>query len=171
MKKYSVISNTTPLIAFIKKNELVLLNTLFNTIFIPKAVYDEIINIPNALDKEKEILKEEIQKKWIIIKNVEITNLPELNLGKGEIEALNLSVQMDNPLLLIDEKKGRNIAKSLKIDVLGTLGILALAHNRALKNKQELLDNLNFLIKKGFYLSSEVILTFINSFNRETMKK
>lgn len=46
MMNRSVISNSTPLIAFIKKNELPLLKSLFNKLLIPKAVYDEILNLP-----------------------------------------------------------------------------------------------------------------------------
>ncbi len=74
---------------------------------------------------------------------------------------------MENPLLLIDEKKGRSLAKSFKIEVLGTLGILTLINKENLKTEQELLKNLALLINKGFYLSSEVILSFINNLKRE----
>jgi len=162
MKKYSVISNTTPLIAFIKKNELDILKSLFNEIIIPKAVHDEIINIPKNLDIERKILEQEIKKKWIMIKEVTTLKIPDINLGKGETEAINLCINSNNPLLLIDEKKGRNIAKTLNIEVLGTLGIFALANKKGLKNKQELLENLDLLVNRGFYISSEVILSFLN---------
>lgn len=62
MMNRSVISNSTPLIAFIKKNELPLLKSLFNKVLIPKAVYDEILNLPQSLNDEGEILKKEIKK-------------------------------------------------------------------------------------------------------------
>ena len=167
MKQYSIISNATPLIAFIKKNELSILKSLFKEIMIPKAVYDEILNTPRTLNKEGEILKKEIKKKWILIKEITTLKFPELNLGKGETEALNLCIEYNNPLLLIDEKKARNIAKSLKIDVLGTIGILLFVNKRGLKNEQEILENLDLLIKKGFYLSSEVILGFLKKIGNE----
>ena len=167
MKQYSIISNATPLIAFIKKNELSILKSLFKEIIIPKAVYDEILNTPRTLNEEGEILKKEIEKKWILVKEITKLKYPELNLGRGETEALNLCIESNNPLLLIDEKKARNIAKSLKIDVLGTLGILSLVNKRGLKNEQEILENLELLIKKGFYLSSEVILGFFKKLGNE----
>jgi len=163
MKDYSVVSNSTPLIAFIKKNELFLLKSLFNKIFVPKAVYDEILNIPKNLTKEGKILEEEIKNKWIIVKEVKRLKFPELNLGKGENEAINMCLEVNDPLLLIDEKKGRNIAKSLKIDILGTLGILTLAKKRGFKQYQQVLDNLDLLVRSGFYLSSDVILSFLNA--------
>ena len=164
MMKYSVISNSTPLIAFVKKNELPVLKSLFNEIMIPKAVFDEILNLPHRFDDEGEIFNKEIRKKWIIVKEISTPNFTKLNLGKGEIEALNLCFEVDNPLLLMDEKKGRNIAKSFEIIVLGTLGILALAKKRNLKNEQNLLENLDLLIKRGFYLSSDIILRFLKEF-------
>jgi len=164
--KHSVVSNSTPLIAFIKKNELPVLKSLFNEILVPKAVYDEILNLPRSLDDEGEIFNKETKKKWIVIKEMSKLKFPKLNLGKGEIEALNLCFEVDNPLLLMDEKKGRNIAKSFEIDVLGTLGILALAKKRNIKNEQNLLDNLNLLIKRGFYLSSDVILRFLRELKK-----
>ena len=166
MKKYSVISNSTPLIAFIKKNELTLLKNLFDEIIIPRAVYNEIINIPKSLDQEKKVLDEEINKNWILIKDIEVLKFPELNLGRGETEALNLCLNLNNPLLLIDEKKSRNIAKSLNIDILGTLGILAIMKKKNLKNEQQLLENLDFLIQKNFYFSSEIILAFFQELKK-----
>lgn len=66
----------------------------------------------------------------------------------------------------MDEKKGRNIAKSFEIEVLGTLGILALAKKRNIKNENNLLENLSLLIKRGFYLSSDVILMFLKELKK-----
>jgi len=161
MKEYSIASNTTPLIAFLKKNELVLLKELFNEILIPKAVYKEIIETSKDYDIEKEILEYEINNNWIKIKEVKSLKFPDLNLGKGETEAINLCLEINSPLLLIDEKKGRNVAKSFKIDVLGTLGIFALMYKNNLKNKQNLIENLDLLLKSGFYYSSDVLLNFL----------
>lgn len=166
MMKRSVISNSTPLIAFIKKNELHVLKSLFNELLIPKAVSDEILNLPQKLDNEGEIFNKEIKKKWIIIKEISSPKFTKLNLGKGETEALNLCFEVDNPLLLMDESKGRNIAKAFEIEVLGTLGILALAKKKNIKNEQDLMENLNLLIKRGFYLSSNVILLFFKELKK-----
>ncbi len=166
MKKYQVISNATPLIAFIKKNELSTLKLLFEKISIPRAVYNEITNVPNGFDEEKEIVKREIGKNWIIIKDVGNMMYTELNLGTGETESINLCMEHENPLLLIDEKQGRNIAKALKLNILGTMGIFLLCYRRNLKTKEEILKNLNALIEHGFYLSSEVVLHFINELEK-----
>jgi len=100
---------------------------------------------------------------WIILKELKTLTYPNLPLGKGETEAINAYLSVNNVLLLIDEKKGRTLAKSLNIKVMGTLGILALARKKDMKTVQELETNLEKLIQQGFYLSSDVILRFLNN--------
>ena len=162
MTEHTVVSNTTPLIAFLKKNELGLLKKLFTKILIPQGVYDEISKNSLKYTREKAMLVKEIENGWLKVRNVESFKLPKLNLGKGEVEAINLCFEIKTPLLLIDEKKGRNIAQSYKIEVIGTLGVLALANKRNLKNKQEINENLRLLIKNNFYFSSDIILHFLD---------
>ncbi len=154
------ISNSSPLIAFMKKRELNLLNKLFKEIIIPQAVYDELIESRKQEDHVK-VLKEAIKEGWIIVKKLKQLKIADLNLGKGEKEAVNLCLEIENSFLLIDEKKGSSIAKAFKIHTLGTLGILLLSKKRGIKNKADLLENLDILIKNNFYLSSEVITMFL----------
>ncbi|MHA1196776.1 MAG: hypothetical protein ACTSRH_16460 [Promethearchaeota archaeon] len=161
MNKYTVISNTTPLLAFLKKNELNLLKLLFNELLIPKAVFNEIVKHEGKYLNEIELLKYEIEQGWIKIKNVKLFKLSKLNLGRGEIEAINLCFEYESPLLLIDEKKARNIANFYNIKIIGTLGILLLANKKKLKNKQEIIQNLNMLVENNFYFSTDVILSFL----------
>lgn len=161
MTHYNIISNSSPLIALIKKRELYLLKELFDNIIIHKAVYNELIDISKKLEGEIKILEEAVKNKWITIEEVKNFKLSNLKLGKGEIAVINLCFEINNPLLLIDEKKGRYIAKSFKINTLGTLGILFLAKKKRLRTNKNLFDNLEILIKKDFYLSSEVITKFL----------
>lgn len=48
----------------------------------------------------------------------------EASLDKGEASALALAMEHENSLLIIDDLKGRNYAKSLNISITGTAGIL-----------------------------------------------
>jgi predicted nucleic acid-binding protein len=64
---------------------------------------------------------------WINIRNAaDITHqhLLEISLDKGEASAIALAVEEDNCLLIIDELKGRRIAKQLGIRITGTLGLI-----------------------------------------------
>jgi len=161
MTDFSYISNSSPLIAFIKKKELNLLKKLFKEIIIPEAVYEELIAKAKKQEGQVKLLKEAIKDGLIIVKNLKNFKIADLNLGKGEKEAINLCFEIENPLLLIDEKKGSSIARVFKIQTLGTLGILLLSKKRGIKTRGDLLDNLDILIKKNFYLSSEVITMFL----------
>lgn len=73
---------------------------------------------------------------WISIKSVQekssIVKLhQELDLGESTAIALALENLCDS-LLIIDERKGRKIAASLGIRIIGALGILLLAKHRNL---------------------------------------
>ena len=65
--------------------------------------------------------------------------LPELrpNVDEGEAEAIFLAYLEKANLLLIDEKRGRQAAETLKIPVMGTGGILVIAKRRGLVNRVE----------------------------------
>lgn len=162
-----IISDSSPLIALVKKQELTLLKDLFNNILIPKAVYDELIDENISNSDQILHLKREFEKEWIKVKKIKNFTYPDLGLGKGETEAINASFEMvDDVLLLIDEEKGRKVSKRLGITILGTLGILLLAKKRKLKTDNELKVNLNTLITQGFYLSSNVILRFLEELEK-----
>jgi hypothetical protein len=161
MTDFSYISNSSPLIAYIKKNELNLLKKLFKEIIIPEAVFEELIAKAKKQEEQVKLLTEAIKEGLIIVKKLKNFKITDLDLGKGEKEAINLCFEIENPLLLIDEKKGSSIARVFKIQTLGTLGILLLSKKRGIKTRRDLLDNLDILIKKNFYLSSEVITMFL----------
>lgn len=154
------ISNSSPLIAFLKKKEFKLLKLLFDEILIPEAVYNELIDSKKHQNQIR-FLENAVKEKWIKIKNIKKLQITNLNLGKGEIEAINLCLDYQNSILLIDEKKASRTAQTLGIQVLGTLGILLLAKEQDIKSTRESIDNIDLLIKEKFYLSSEVIIEFI----------
>jgi predicted nucleic acid-binding protein len=91
---------------------------------------------------------------------IEITPVPdrqkqlllELEVDKGEASAIALALEKKDSLLIIDEKKGRKIAKSLGINILGTLGVLIQAKKAgflsALKPEIEKLEQTGFRISE-----------------------
>jgi hypothetical protein len=162
LKRFEVVSNTTPLIALSSINQLELIPKLFNTITIAKAVQDEInadgfIKVPDP-DKLSWVT---IQPK---INDIRERLLFELDEGEKQtiLTAIELSNQQKNCLILIDERKGRRIATSLGFRIKGTLGILAEAKNKGLINNFktfafQLLDNhLYYDLKLIDAISNEV---------------
>ena len=121
-----VISDASPLISLAKIGYLRILRELFEKVYIPEAVYEEIV----VKGKGKTGAREVKFATWIKkkeIKDIQTCNrlIREFNLGKGEAETIVLGREMRADCVLIDEGKARDIAVSLEIPVHGTLGVLA----------------------------------------------
>ncbi len=112
-----VISNSSPLIHLTRLGKINYLFKLVKYINIPKAVFDEVV-VEGKLKNYSEafIIESFIKEEKIIV-----TNLNSFDesfyppIGRGELEALELAKQK-NELLLIDEKKARNLAQILQIE-------------------------------------------------------
>lgn len=65
---------------------------------------------------------------WIIIQNPKDRKnqrLLEVTLDKGEASAIALALEQSNCRLIIDELRGRKLAKQLGLTITGTPGVLA----------------------------------------------
>lgn len=116
-----IISDTTALITFAKSDILSLLDNLFETIYIPRAVHDELIIkddiVKYRIDKFDKISIKEVSD-YAILKDIE-----KFKIDKGETEAISLALELGLKLI-IDEKKGRQVAFSQGVSIVGVLGIL-----------------------------------------------
>lgn len=108
-----IISDTSCLILLEKINSLNLLRKLFTTVITTQIVADKFDgNLPD----------------WIIVQNPkDRTNqrVVEVSLDKGEDSAIALALEQSNCRLIIDELRGRKLAKQLGLTIMGTLGVLA----------------------------------------------
>lgn len=149
-----IVSDSGPLIALAKINELSLLFKLFHGVFIPEAVYTECTlnpTLPGAQLIQSFINKKEIHIKKVISES-KIESL--FILDEGETEAILLAKKL-NSSLLIDEKRGRSVARNLGIKVIGTAGLLLKGHQKGfLKNLKDCLTELQ---KKGYRLSDDLV--------------
>ncbi|MEM8900486.1 MAG: DUF3368 domain-containing protein, partial [Bacteroidota bacterium] len=85
-------------------------------------------------------------------------------LDKGEASAIALSKEIQPDFLAIDEKKGRSIAISMGIPVIGLLGILLIAKKSALIPKiKPLLNDLRE--KAGFLIDDNLYQKVLNEAN------
>ncbi len=150
-----IVSNTTPISNLLHLSNISLLEKLFGSVYIPKAVADE---LDVSFSGSREWFECVAQKKIIIqpISNIILVNqmLPLLHLG--EAEAICLALEMKADLCLMDEKDGRTTAQLNSVPVTGTLGLLLKAKERSLiLSVKELLDELrdeyHFWIKEDMY--------------------
>lgn len=115
-----IISDTSCLIALERINRLDLLKDLFQQIVTTIEVQEEFgKKLPG----------------WVKIVEVQNTvKLQELEilLDKGEASTIALALETGKSILIIDEKKGRKVAKSLKIEIIGTLKIIQMAKQKGI---------------------------------------
>ena len=136
-----VVSDTTPLISLLKTGRLDTLEKLFGEVCIPDAVFEELTSNPRYSDEAAAIRSYP----YIDIISVNDTDAVdqvsrEDGLDLGESEAIVLTQEISADLLLMDEARGRDVARSLGLRITGTVGILLLSYERGILNKGEIMD-------------------------------
>ncbi|WP_392531253.1 DUF3368 domain-containing protein [Nostoc sp. C117] len=124
----TVVCNATPLINFAAINRLDILGAVFGQIVIPQAVYEKttFTGFPGS-----EFVLQAIASEWLQVRSISSIELnipPELD--KGEREAITLAIETGETRILLDEREARQVAQSLGLQVIGTLGILLLSKNK-----------------------------------------
>jgi predicted nucleic acid-binding protein len=117
-----VVSDTSPILSLALIGRLELLRDLYGTLVIPDAVRSEIIATGQGGAREV------AQVDWIIIRPTEHDVVLKLLLR----EAIGLALQFKADLLLIDERKARQLAAYLELGVAGLLDVLQEAKRRQL---------------------------------------
>lgn len=145
-----VVTDSSPLISLAVLDLLELVNVLFTEIIVPSEVFQEIEASKDKREsaKIKEFIKDRIRSPK------SIKPLKD-KLGKGETEAINLSLEMNVDLLIIDDKRARNAAESYNIKCIGTLGLLTLAKKKGFI--EELREYFIRLIENKRYLSIDLL--------------
>ena len=117
-----------------------------------------------ASETQVNALNDAICNGWVIVDKPVENRIPDAHLGAGELEAISSCFDdLGVIYLLMDEKKGRTIARMQGIRTLGMLGILKLAHDNKLQNSTDTNENLQVLLASHFCISSEVMLGFLAS--------
>jgi predicted nucleic acid-binding protein len=122
--------------------------SLFDTVYIPKAVYDE-LNVPGK--PEFDSIAAWVKGKIVHAINMPLINALRVTLDPGESEAISLYWEKQADYLLIDEKRGRAIARAGGVKIVGTAGILLLAKGQSLI--PEIKSSLDMLIRNDFRIS------------------
>ena len=136
-----VVADTTPIITLMKLQRLDLLERLFDTVIIPNAVYEELISNSNYLTEAQMVVACPFLKRIEVSDRQSIKILREVvGLDAGESEAIALAEEKNAALLIIDERKGRRVAKQMELKIIGTIGILLQAFDCEILSKTEILS-------------------------------
>jgi len=136
----NVVSNAGPLIVFSKLNILHLLKELYGRVEFPFAVYKEAVQlgIRHGFSDARALHLFLTQNQWKPTPVIDIPlDLQDETLDSGEKEAIALAISK-NALLLMDEERGRNFARSKNIKGRGSLGVLIEAYQKQYINEDQL---------------------------------
>ncbi|KKD37955.1 MAG: DUF3368 domain-containing protein [Limnoraphis robusta] len=155
-----VIINTSPLIVLFKSELIDLLPRLFTEIWVPEAVWCEVVEAGKTDAASKQLPTVS----WV--KRVSVATIsPRISswgLDAGESEVLSLTLENPDYRAIIDDAAARRVARTLEIPVLGTVGILLLAKKRGLIPSVTI--PIQALRDAGLWLADE----FVQSLLRQT---
>ena len=153
-----VVADAGPLIMWARLGRLDLLRAICGEVWVPKLVEREAVNDPRRPGAAA-ILTAFTAKTWVRpspkIEATDATPFP--TLGGGESAAIRLAIQLQCPVVM-DEKRGRSIAKAQHVALIGTLGILLVAkrqgHIDRIKPILEQMAQMNYFVSPALYTAA-----------------
>ena len=120
-----VAADTSPVIALSSIWRLDLLRHVSPVAWLVPAVVSELITNGRNWKAAKQAQQEFAAAEWLLpwTGSLRCLTPPSKRLGRGEIEAISLAYQ-ESGICFIDELRGRTFAKSLGVEILGSLGVL-----------------------------------------------
>ncbi|HKG47184.1 MAG TPA: DUF3368 domain-containing protein [Pyrinomonadaceae bacterium] len=152
-----VVADTSPLNYLVLIDQINLLPQLYGRVLIPESVLDEL----SAMETP------ELVRNWV-------TNLPDwievspatpiddtglTRLHAGERDAIALALAVHAAAVLLDERRGRQEAENRNLKVIGTLGVLAAAHDRGLIDLSATIDALR---QTSFHASPKLLASIVD---------
>ena len=131
METRLVVADSGPLIIWARLGRLNLLRTVCGEIWVPTSVEYEVVNDPRRPGAAAVLtaLTNGLLVRPPPLENDDLQTTRYPTLGPGESAAIRLAIRLKCPVL-IDEKRGRAVAKAHKIPVIDTLGVLLTARQR-----------------------------------------
>lgn len=155
MSRRLLIADSGPLIALARLDLLALPKRYFHEIVVSSTVWREVSRRPRP--RESERLQAALVQSNFVVSDAagSITQrLADARLDAGERHTLALGLALESTVL-IDERRGRHIARELALPVLGTLGLLVLGRQSGvIPAVKPLIDELQ---GSGYYLSDALV--------------
>jgi len=152
--------NASVLIALGKLGYLSSLKQLFDKLVIAKSVFEEVkgSEVFGEISKLIDVGFAEVAE----TSKRELLNMLSFSLGKGEAEAIALTLDIKADVALLDDSRARKMARRLGVKVMGTLGALKAMIDMGLI--QEKPENLcEKLIEQGFWIEKESCIKILTN--------
>ena len=161
----NAVLNASPLIYLGKKRKTNLLRLIFEKVLVSTEVKDEMMKLEESPEAIQ--FRSALQEGWIEVgqpsenKTRQIAKLfPEIDEGEAATIALALERREKN--IITDDAEARVAAEYFKLEARGTLYIMLEAYKRKIfKSKTEVTGTVNNMLRRGFYLSTEVYARFL----------
>jgi predicted nucleic acid-binding protein len=155
-----VVADTSPIRYLILTNFVEVLPQLFQKILIPTAVAEELKHPRAPLEVKNWAAA---LPNWIEVRRVAI-EVDNLLLDRGEAEAIHLAMETKADFIVLDEIKGREIARRSGLQITGMLGVLEKASEREMLDLGTAIER---LLKTNFRADRQLITDLLA---RETQR-
>lgn len=153
-----IVSDTTPIITLMKMGHLDILKHLYGKVLIPNAVYMELTGNKEFAAEASQVMGSDFLEVEEVDNELAVTILQEVSgLDAGESEAIVMANSRKADLLVMDEHKGRGVAKKMGLPITGTIGLLLKAFDEGMftagdiKECIEKLKETNVRISEGLF--------------------
>ncbi|MBS3952713.1 MAG: DUF3368 domain-containing protein [Methylomicrobium sp.] len=150
-----LVADASALIALASCNSLSLLDKLFGEVLVPQTVYSEIAKVDKA---HSSCLQSYLKGKVRVVDTQRFVYLDAF-ADAGETEAMLLYKEVSADYLLIDDKRGRKVAKINQIKTIGSVGVLLQAKRAG--HIQLIAPLLELIASSPVYISESLINTVL----------
>lgn len=150
----SIVTDTTPLIALaVATDGLEILRTLYDRVIVPLEVAEEI----HAIGTNAPGVKAFDDATWLerLDKPAVLTPYLRNSLDRGEASVIQNALDLQIPLVCIDESVGRRLARLSGLTLTGSIGVLIKARN--LGYPVSIPQAIERMREHGIWLSAEVV--------------
>ena len=159
-----VVIDSSPLIGLAIVDGLAWLPKLFDVVFLPESVKQEVL--PGKAARGEQAIAQAIAAGWLKVWPETIAPQLEIDLDAGETDCINLGLShVDGVLIIMDERAGRAVAKEKGLRVIGTAAIIGLAKKQGLIPSARLVFEV--LHASDFRISAAVINQVLVSVNEK----
>lgn len=158
-----VVSDSTPLITLMKVARLQILKELFGEIIVPEAVHKELTSNVRFSEGAQQINSSDFIRVISVEDRKSVSLLQRAaGLDLGESELIIYAENNKADLLLVDEASGRRVARSMGIEIMGSVGVLVSAFREGILSEDEASDAFQRIREVRRHISERLIEDALN---------